>query len=694
MRERCRVSRLAGVCLLVAVVLSGQSAAAALPGKATLISPSGNAGTDTPTYSWNADPNSTWYYLWVDDSTGNRIAQWYTGAQAACPGGGICYATPDVDLAPGSARWWIQTWGPSGYGPWSDSMAFTTPVPDPPGKAVLISPSGTIGTNTPGYAWNADPKSSWYYLWVDDSTGNRITQWYSSDKAGCLTGKICSVTPDIALAPGATKWWIQTWNPSGCGPWSDVMAFTVPAPVPPGKAVLISPSGTIGTNAPNYTWNADPNSTWYYLWVNDSTGTRLQKWYTAAQAGCPGGTGTCLAWPGVYLWQGSAKWWIQTWSPNGYGPWTDGMLFEAPAPVSGSMVDLGTLGGSWSEATLVSADGSVVAGAAVNNDLNQRAFRWTELGGMVDLGTLGSWSSYVTGLSMDGSVIVGCSSTNAGLEHAFRWTQAGGMVDLGTLPGGFSSEAAAVSADGSVVVGSSSVGAGNVHAFRWTQTGGMVDLGTLGGLESRAVGVSMDGSVVAGTSKNVAGNDRAFRWTQAGGMVDLGNPGELESRTTGVSPDGTVVVGYSVDSMENKHAFRWTQAGGMVDLGTLGSGWYSYPRGLSDDGSVVVGDSVNNDPEFRAFRWTQAGGMVDLGTLGGSQSAAVGVSADGGVVVGYSSNSVGNQRAFRWTQAGGMVDLGTLGGSDSQTRGVSADGSAVVGFARTNTETYHAFRWK
>ena len=44
------------------------------------------------------------------------------------------------------------------------------------------------------------------------------------------------------------------------------------------------------------------------------------------------------------------------------------------------MVDLGTLGGSWSEATTVSADGTVVIGGSTNSGQNNHAFRWTQGG--------------------------------------------------------------------------------------------------------------------------------------------------------------------------------------------------------------------------------------------------------------------------------------------------------------------------
>jgi len=107
------------------------------------------------------------------------------------------------------------------------------------------------------------------------------------------------------------------------------MSFTVSGS-PPGAATLISPSGTISTRNPSYTWNAVPNATWFYLWVNDRTGAKIVTWYTAAQAGCTSGTGTCSVTPSVALASGTAQWWIQTWNDYGYGPWSTGMGFIVP----------------------------------------------------------------------------------------------------------------------------------------------------------------------------------------------------------------------------------------------------------------------------------------------------------------------------------------------------------------------------
>jgi probable HAF family extracellular repeat protein len=365
------------------------------------------------------------------------------------------------------------------------------------------------------------------------------------------------------------------------------------------------------------------------------------------------------------------------------------------ASAQGGIEDIGTLGGSYSAASGVSADGSVVVGSATFvGNAEIRAFRWTRGGGMVDLGSLGGRVTYPRVISADGSTVVGEAYTtgNAGGWHAFRWTS-GGMVDLGTFGGSYSS-ANAVSADGSVVVGGAwTTGDAAARAFRWTSAGGMVDLGTLGGSSSSAYAVSADGSVVVGSAAPAGDSTfRAFRWTRGGGMVDLGTLyGMYPSAATHVSADGAVVVGvsYTSSDFESYRIFRWTSGRGMVDLGTLG-GTRAISNGISADGSVVVGYVSSVDFSVtRAFRWT-SGGMVDLGALGGSYSSANGVSADGAVVVGRSAVA-GDvvYRAFRWTQATGIQSVegwlraaGVAVPTDitASATATNSDGSVVVGY--------------
>src|SRR5215467_1771693 len=73
------------------------------------------------------------------------------------------------------------------------------------------------------------------------------------------------------------------------------------------------------------------------------------------------------------------------------------------APVA---VDLGTLGGSYSVATAVNANGQVIGFSYLAGDMAQHAFLWTAAGlTPVDLGTLGGTSSVATAVNANGRVI-------------------------------------------------------------------------------------------------------------------------------------------------------------------------------------------------------------------------------------------------------------------------------------------------
>jgi probable HAF family extracellular repeat protein len=93
---------------------------------------------------------------------------------------------------------------------------------------------------------------------------------------------------------------------------------------------------------------------------------------------------------------------------------------------------------------------------------------------MQDLGTLGGSSSDAAAINDSGQV-VGWADTSAGSSHAFLYS-AGTMQDLGTL-GGSDSQAYAINASGQVV-GWSSIVAGYQRAFLYTN-GTMQDLNSL-----------------------------------------------------------------------------------------------------------------------------------------------------------------------------------------------------------------------
>ena len=96
-----------------------------------------------------------------------------------------------------------------------------------PGQVTLSGPTGGLSTNQPTYSWSAVPDATWYSLYVNGPSGNVIKQWYSSAEANC-TETSCSVIPTTVLEAGAHRWWVQTYNSAGYGPWSEEVSFTVP----------------------------------------------------------------------------------------------------------------------------------------------------------------------------------------------------------------------------------------------------------------------------------------------------------------------------------------------------------------------------------------------------------------------------------------------------------------------------------
>jgi hypothetical protein len=106
-----------------------------------------------------------------------------------CASGTTCSVTPTTALAYGAAAWWVQTWNPGGYGPWSAGLPVTVSLGTPPPAATPGTPTGTITDTTPTYTWTAVAGATYYYLWVNDTaqTG-KLKQWYTAAQAGARAG--------------------------------------------------------------------------------------------------------------------------------------------------------------------------------------------------------------------------------------------------------------------------------------------------------------------------------------------------------------------------------------------------------------------------------------------------------------------------------------------------------------------------
>ena len=107
----------------------------------------------------------------------------------------------------------------------------------------------------------------------------------------------------------------------------DGLVFLYPATVTPlGVATLLSPSG-ITDPTPTFTWSAVAGATSYYLWVNDGAGNQFKRWYRSSDAQVGDGGANCSVTPDIELAAGRGRWWVRAWNVDGYGPWSDPLVF-------------------------------------------------------------------------------------------------------------------------------------------------------------------------------------------------------------------------------------------------------------------------------------------------------------------------------------------------------------------------------
>lgn len=305
------------------------TATTSAPSDAVPVSPIGTITATQPTFTWTSVGVTAWYYLWISGSNGYILDQWYDGWFVCDPF--ACSATPNLNLPAGNYQWWVQEWTQAGgYGQWSSATNFT--VDAPVSIAEPIAPIGTLASNEtqPEFSWRGANGSAWYYLWIEGPSGHVFDQWYDSTTITCV-GSTCSVRPPLNLVGGTYKWWVQMWTPlGGYAPWSAEAAFVLP--LPPAAPTLAAPFGTVTTPAPTFQWSHSPAATWFYLWITGPNGRVLDQWYNAYNV-CV--NGSCAVTPALSLTNGSYRWWVQAWSPEGsYGGWSAEGSFIVLLPIA------------------------------------------------------------------------------------------------------------------------------------------------------------------------------------------------------------------------------------------------------------------------------------------------------------------------------------------------------------------------
>jgi probable HAF family extracellular repeat protein len=324
------------------------------------------------------------------------------------------------------------------------------------------------------------------------------------------------------------------------------------------------------------------------------------------------------------------------------------------------VIELGTLGGTYSQSFYVSRNG-VASGQASLANGNWHAALWQ---GTVkrDLGTLGGLNSSAFGSPNAFGQVAGDSETSHSDPNGEDYC-------------GFYASGAPLSG-------------ATCRGFLW-QDGWMIPLSTLGGHNGAASAINNQGEV-AGNAETTTTDSTCPPYDPAQGQYQVledkpvvwENGRIKELPTYGGDPDGFAiaindhgqVVGASgVCSTFNAinglylspvHALLWDH-GKVINLGSLGGEFGNQAHNINNRGLVVGASDLAGDAVFHGFVWSQSTGMQDIRPLqGDTYSVALAIN-DRGEVGGVSIDATFTTlRAFVIVD-GVPTDLNTLVPADS-----------------------------
>lgn len=279
--------------------------------------------------------------------------------------------------------------------------------------------------------------------------------------------------------------------------------------------------------------------------------------------------------------------------------------------------DLGTLGGSTSEAYALNSSGQVVGFSSISNSPYSHAVLFSGTGSNnVDLDSQGpvSYTGEARGIN-DSGQIIGWAYTSSGRDEATLFT-ATGKVNLGDLcDSTVGSEAQAINVSGTII-GYADDCYYTAQGCRLSGQGNNVSLGGIGGgINGVAYDINASGQIVGYGTRSDNGAQHATLFSGANNF-DLGTFGGFNSHAYGINNAGQIVGDSTLPGNSVFDAVLFSGTGSNnIDLGSLG-GISCHAYAINNSGEIVGNSypATNNNSIYHAFIYKN-GVMSDINGL-------------------------------------------------------------------------------
>jgi hypothetical protein len=234
-----------------------------------------------------------------------------------------CSITPTLNLTVGSYKWAVKAGNKfGGFSAYSTWLNFTTSTPAAPTPQ---TPNGAGYSSNPTFTWTKRAGATQYALYVYTNATPSVVKFASSAFTPTCGTSTCSYTPTLNLTAGSYKWAVKAGNTFGWSAYSAWLNFTLSAPAAP---TPLTPSGTIATGNPTFTWTRPAGATLYALYVYTNATPSVVKFANYVTPTC--NASTCSYTPTLNLTAGSYKWKVRAGNTIGWSAYSAWNTFTKP----------------------------------------------------------------------------------------------------------------------------------------------------------------------------------------------------------------------------------------------------------------------------------------------------------------------------------------------------------------------------